>query len=72
VTDQILTLFLEWKGRNPAAGEDMMVVPRRISTFRCSRKLRDRMNEQRQRAFRSEHVDVNLFWCYEIIHIERE
>ena len=29
------------RGRNPATGEDMMLKPRRVVTFRCSRKLRD-------------------------------
>ena len=50
--------------------EDMMVAPKRVVIFRCSRKLRDRVNGERLGY--SEHVDVNLFWCYEIIHIERE
>ena len=34
----------ERKGRNPSTGEDMMLAPRRVVTFRCSRKLRDRIN----------------------------
>jgi len=34
----------ERKGRNPATGEDMILRPRRVVTFRCSRKLRDRVN----------------------------
>ena len=34
----------ERKGRNPATGEDMMLAPRRVVTFRCSGKLRDRIN----------------------------
>ena len=32
------------RGRNPATGEDMMLEPRRVVTFRCSRQLRDRIN----------------------------
>ena len=35
----------ERKGRNPATGEDMMLEPRRVVTFRCSRRLRDRINK---------------------------
>jgi integration host factor subunit alpha len=31
-------------GRNPATGEDMMLEPRRVVTFNCSRKLRDKVN----------------------------
>ena len=31
-------------GRNPATGEDMMLEPRRVVTFNCSRNLRDRVN----------------------------
>ena len=34
----------ERRGRNPATGEDMMLAPRRVVTFRCARKLRDRIN----------------------------
>ena len=34
----------ERKGRNPATGEDMMLRPRRVVTFRCSEKLRDQLN----------------------------
>ncbi len=32
------------RGRNPATGEDMMLAPRRTSTFKCSGKLRDKIN----------------------------
>jgi integration host factor subunit alpha len=34
----------ERKGRNPATGQDLILVPRRVVTFRCSGKLRDRIN----------------------------
>ena len=34
----------ERKGRNPATGEDMMLEARKIVTFKCSGKLRDRIN----------------------------
>ena len=34
----------ERRGRNPATGEDMMLEPRRVVTFTCSRKLRDKIN----------------------------
>ncbi len=33
------------RGRNPATGEDMMLDPRRVVTFKCSGKLRERVNE---------------------------
>ena len=32
------------RGRNPSTGEDMMLEPRRVVTFNCSRNLRDRVN----------------------------
>ena len=32
------------RGRNPSTGEDMMLEPRRVVTFNCSHKLRDRIN----------------------------
>ncbi len=34
----------ERKGRNPATGDDLMLEPRKVVTFRCSGKLRDRVN----------------------------
>ena len=34
----------ERKGRNPSTGEDMMLAPRKVVTFKCSGKLRDRIN----------------------------
>ena len=34
----------ERKGRNPDTGEDMMLRPRKVVTFRCSGKLRDKIN----------------------------
>jgi integration host factor subunit alpha len=35
----------ERKGRNPATGEDMMLAPRRVVTFKCSRKLQELINK---------------------------
>jgi integration host factor subunit alpha len=34
----------ERKGRNPATGEDMMRPARRVVTFKCSARLRERIN----------------------------
>ena len=34
----------ERRGRNPATGEDMMLRPRSVVTFRCSGKLRKKIN----------------------------
>jgi integration host factor subunit alpha len=34
----------ERRGRNPATGEDMMLRPRKVVTFKCSGKLRERVN----------------------------
>ena len=34
----------ERRGRNPATGEDLMLAPRRVVTFKCSGKLRGRVN----------------------------
>jgi len=36
----------ERKGRNPATGDDLMLEPRKVVTFRCSGKLRERVNGQ--------------------------
>ena len=32
------------KGRNPATGDSMMLRPRKVVTFICSGKLRDKIN----------------------------
>ncbi|MBC2710312.1 MAG: integration host factor subunit alpha [Desulfosarcina sp.] len=32
------------KGRNPATGDEMMLDDRRVVTFKCSGKLRDKIN----------------------------
>ena len=34
----------ERKGRNPATGEDLMLEPKKVVTFKCSGKLRKRVN----------------------------
>ncbi|BBO72707.1 integration host factor subunit alpha [Desulfosarcina widdelii] len=34
----------ERKGRNPATGEDMMLKPRQVVTFKCSGLLRNKVN----------------------------
>ena len=36
----------ERKGRNPATGDDLMLAPRRVVTFKCSGKLRERINNR--------------------------
>jgi integration host factor subunit alpha len=40
----------ERRGRNPATGEDMMLAPRRVVTFKCSGKLREKVNVNNQGA----------------------
>jgi integration host factor subunit alpha len=35
---------LERRGRNPATGESIMLSPRRVVTFKCSKKLRQQIN----------------------------
>ena len=35
----------ERKGRNPATGDYMMLTPRKVVTFKCSGKLRERVND---------------------------
>jgi integration host factor subunit alpha len=32
------------RGRNPATGDDMMLEPRKVVTFKCSGRLRDKIN----------------------------
>ena len=34
----------ERRGRNPATGSDIMLPPRKVVTFKCSGKLRDKIN----------------------------
>ena len=33
------------RGRNPASGESMMLQPRKVVTFKCSGKLRNKINQ---------------------------
>ncbi len=35
---------LKRRGRNPATGENLMLAPRKVVTFKCSGKLRERVN----------------------------
>ena len=35
----------ERRGRNPANGEDLMLAPRKVVTFKCNGKLRERVKE---------------------------
>jgi integration host factor subunit alpha len=32
------------RGRNPATGEDMILAPKKVITFQCSGKLREKIN----------------------------
>ncbi len=34
----------ERRGRNPATGDEMQLRPRKVVTFKCSGKLRDKIN----------------------------
>jgi integration host factor subunit alpha len=36
---------LERRGHNPVTGEGIMLSPRRVVTFKCSRKLREKINQ---------------------------
>ena len=36
----------ERRGRNPSTGEDLMLAPRKVVTFKCSGKLRSRINDR--------------------------
>ena len=36
----------ERRGRNPATGENIILPPKRIVTFRCSGKLREKINKK--------------------------
>ena len=36
---------MERRGRNPATGEHMMLAARRVVTFKCSGRLRDKINK---------------------------
>ena len=36
----------ERRGRNPATGEDMILPAKRVVTFKCSGRLKNRINEK--------------------------
>ena len=38
----------ERRGRNPSTGEEVMIEPRKVVTFSCSGKLRERMNGEKE------------------------
>jgi integration host factor subunit alpha len=38
------------RGRNPATGEDMILAPRKVVTFQCSRILREKLNRKKVMA----------------------
>lgn len=35
----------ERRGRNPATGDDMMLAQRKVVTFKCSGRLREKVND---------------------------
>ena len=35
------------RGRNPATGKEMILAPRRVVTFQCSAKLREKLNRKK-------------------------
>ncbi len=37
----------ERRGRNPATGGDLILKPRRVATFKCSGKLREKVNKKK-------------------------
>ena len=37
-------------GRNPATGEDMLLAPKRVVTFQCSRILKEKLNRKKAAA----------------------
>ena len=39
---------MERRGRNPQNGQPMMLAPRKVLTFKCSGKLRDRINGKKR------------------------
>jgi integration host factor subunit alpha len=39
----------ERRGRNPETGNDMILEARRVVTFRCSEKLKDKVNTKKKR-----------------------
>ena len=37
------------RGRNPATGKSMILKPRRIVTFKCSGKMREKINGKKRK-----------------------
>ena len=35
------------RGRNPTTGDDMMLQPRKVVTFKCSGKMREKVNKKK-------------------------
>ncbi|MGD8836061.1 MAG: integration host factor subunit alpha [Desulfobacteraceae bacterium] len=38
------------RGRNPATGDDLMLAARKVVTFKCSGRLRDKINRENRPA----------------------
>ena len=38
------------RGRNPATGKEMMLAPRKVISFQCSGKLREKLNRKKATA----------------------
>ncbi len=39
----------ERRGRNPQTGDTLMLAPRRVVVFRCSAKLKDKLNTKKKK-----------------------
>jgi integration host factor subunit alpha len=56
----------ERKGRNPSTGDAMMLAPRKVVTFKCSGKLRERINSEFKSIFSTEinpwHQEKSMRW----------
>ena len=56
----------ECKGRNPSTGDSMMLAPRKIVKFKCSGKLRERINSEFKSIFSTEinpwHQEKSMRW----------
>ena len=51
----------ERKGRNPATSEDLMLGPRKVVTFKCSGKLREKINGGRYGKLKAEPERLCLY-----------
>lgn len=57
------------RGRNPSTGESMTIKPRKVVVFRCSVKLRDKINSSQNSESTNQQLCETLFEKYHCVEM---